>query len=581
MNFGKSIKYVLLGDGIVWSASANNEATGKAVEITSIGGNNTFKPNAGMWCNSYGLTVKDLSTTSWTLSAEGDASLCFDMSVVDGRLFYGTFLNEINLRGNVSITKLSSTYTSGDTHYINCKTLNIYDGVKIYGNKAYKPLIDVTNLNIFGGEIYGNVCTGMWAGINAKNLTMLSGSIYGNYQPEPHGTYTNPNDPQCVAFVSADESAYIYGGAITGNFVGMGHDKASGTVSGLACRYGTKNLYIRDGIIDKNVLVSHGKFGPYTLNSQGYYTSEIDRADYLYVTENSDGTLTYEKQYSTSKFKVTKYSYSVIFFDTSAAPLQAFMINDDGSLLKAFDGSDKLSVPFGVWSLNKNSCVEAAPSLNLQAIYYEAAEHTPHNDDFDCTTALMCDICGTVIFEADDHAIFESLTYTNLCADGSYVYDCTNPGCSVNDITRNYAPIVKMLGYSVTEAGAFDTISLMQAFYVNPELLESYNRINNTKLYFGVVAASENSFSTNPLYVENSQIVKASSDKVILHIGNDNAYKIKITGIDPKNSIHTSTRLVWCGFAFDGERIIYIDNGSTHENAPLRSYADFLEALNI
>ena len=579
-NFGKSIKYVLSGDGIVWHANANNEAAGKVVEITSVGGNNTFKPNSGMWCNSYGLTVKDLSSTSWTLSASANASLCLDMSVIDGRLFYGTFLKEINLKGNVSVTKLSSTYTSGDTHYIKCTTLNIYDGVKIYGNKAYKPLIDVTNLNLYGGEIYGNVCTGMWPGVTVKNLTMLSGSIYGNYQPDPHGTYTNPNDPQCVAYISADESAYIYDGTITGNFVGMGHDKSSGTVSGLACRYGTKNLYIRDGLIHSNILVTHGKFGAFALNSQGYYTSEIDHADYLYVTENPDGTFTYEKQYSTVKFNVTKYSYSVIFFGDDGAPVQAFMVKDNQDLLKALDGSDALSVPIGKWTNDKNSCVITVPVLTVQATYYTAIDHTPSNDDFDCTTALYCSSCKAVIFEAcGAHAAVESLTYANLCAYGVYTYDCTNPGCSINDIAKESAPIVTMLGYSVTEATTFDKISMVQSFFVNPELLESYNRINKVNLQFGVVASSEKYASPNPIYAENGQLVKTNEDKVILYMGKSNSHEIKVVGIDPQNSVHTSTKLVWCGFAFDGEKILYIDNGNTYENAPFISYSELILTL--
>ncbi|MBQ8145531.1 MAG: hypothetical protein IJ039_01995 [Clostridia bacterium] len=577
LDFGKSITYVLDGDGIVWTAGAQNTATGKNVTIISKGKGNSFKPNASMWSNSYSLTVKDLSSTSWTISANDGCDLLFDMDVVDGRLFYGTFLKEITLKGDVNITNLYSANSSGDTNYFRCTTLNMYDGVSFYGNNTYKPLIEVTTLNMFGGEIVGNVCTGMWAHICAANLNMYGGSINGNYQIKPHGSYTNANDPQSVACVTSN-NAKLYDGSITGNFVGMGHDNETiGTVAGVATR-NTLQLYIKNGMIDKNILVTVGTFGEFTLDENGHYTCEIDPSNFLNITDNGDGTYTYTRQYN--KYTLHEYNNSVLFKNHDGSIIDAYMIDKDGNVVASYSANTSVIIPQGKWSNVKGQCVEALVDTSKQGTYYPL--HIADADDGSCITAIPCKLCGNAVVEGNEaHNLIESLTYASYTSYGTYSCECTNDGCTVSDFTNEqYLPMFTMLGFSVSQFSNVDgTVSMMQGFLMNKEVISLYESLNGIKLAIGLVATIEGNYENSPLKLEGEDVV-ATSDKVQMYnatSGPNDAIEIKICGLDPNNQNHMSAKIIYCGYISDGQSIKYIDNGSTYETAASRTYNEALE----
>lgn len=580
LDFGKAITYILDGDGIVWSASAQNTATDKTVKIVSRNGSNVFRPNASMWCNSYSLTVKNLSTTCWILEAEQGANLLFDLEKANNRLFYGTFLKEISLKGNVDVTNLYSTTTSGDTNFLRCTTINIYDGVRIFGNYNNRSLIEATNFNMYGGEICGNVCTGMWADIAiSSTFTMTGGSIHSNYQTKPHGSYTNPNDPQCVAFITT-KNAYVYAGEIKGNFVGLGHDKVNGTVSGIGTRESSLNLYLQDGAIDENILVVTETFGTFTKGADGTYSCVIDPSNYRYVTENQDGTLTYERQYG--RAKLNSFSYSVVFKDTDGDVLEAFMITADSTLFKSFNEATELQyIPtseFG-WSDKAYGCGVAVPSLEVGGIYFvkdPTILHVFENDDFNCETASSCANCSDII-EAMTHDIFESISYSNFFETGTYQRCCKNDGCSVINVTEQRKALFGMLGISVIEADSgLLQGSVVQGFIVDSFNLSEYGRINGVTMSFGVVCAVAGNFDKNPLYLDGGVVKNTIEQKVLsFNLTNSklNAFEIKLTGIKEE---YMDTALIYCGYVSDGREIKYIDNGCTLNNAPSRSYNETL-----
>ncbi len=577
LDFGKSITYVLKGDGIVWTAGVQNTATGKDVKIISDGNGNSFKPNASMWCNSYGLNVADLSSTSWTIFANEGCDLLFDMDVVDGRLFYGTFLNEITLKGNITVTRLYSTNSSGDTNYFKCKILNMYDGVEFYGNSTYKPLIDVTTLNIYGGKIIGNVCIGMWAHINATNLNMYGGEISGNYQTKPHGTYTNANDPQSVAYVSSSY-AKLYDGSITGNFVGMGHNnEARGTVAGVATR-ATLHLYIKNGMIDKNILVTVGTFGEFTLDENGYYTCEIDPSNFLNITDNGDGTFTYARQYN--KYVLHEYENSLIFKNHDGSIIDAYMIDANGNVVLSYLENETVVIPQGKWSGVKGQCVETAVDLTSKGTFYPL--HMEGSDDGNCTTAVLCKLCACTVIEGNaSHSLKESLTYESYTEYGKYTCECVNEGCTAaNTVNDKYAAMFTMLGFSVSQfSNADGTVAMMQSFITNREAISLYESLNNVKLSIGLVAAIEGNYENSPLKLEGEGVV-ATSAKVQVYnatYGPNDAIEIKICGLDPNNQDHMSAKIVYCGYVSDGQSIKYIDNGRTYESAVSRTYNEALE----
>ncbi len=571
LDFGKSITYILDGNNIVWTAGVQNTATGKAVKILSKNGNNSFKPNASMWCNSYGLTVANLSSTSWTIgSADTTSTLLLDLDVVDGRLFYGTFLKEINLLPGTTVTNLYSTNSSGDTNYLKCTTLNMYENVRIYGNSTNKPIIDVTTFNMFGGEISGNVCIGMWSDVNATTFNMYGGSIHDNYQPSPHSIKTNASDPQSVAFVNAKD-AFIYDGEIYGNFVGLGHDnETKGTAAGISSR-NNGVLYVKDGAINENILVTLGSFGTFSLDSNGHYTCEIDPSEYHYVTDNGDGTYTYERQYTYFK-AVTNFDYSVIFKNANSSIINAYMLHNDGAIVRAYDKSEAVTVPADVeaWSEAMNSCVEATATTDKQSTYYVA--HVRPDDDSDCSTAVICSLnCGKVFVEAKVHNILPTIAYPNddYTVAGTKTVICLNDGCNhgVGKEPTEAKPIFVFKGYSKSE----NLTSLCVGYYVNTTALNEFEAsTNGKKLSHGVIATIPDTEVTeyNPLAVSGGIVTTVKDKSIHAPLSGSNYAQIDfvIRGFSEKDS---TLKLVMCGYIFDGESIYYLCGNGMQSSASL------------
>ncbi len=532
-NFGKSITYILDGDGIVWSAGAGNSATGKHVKVLSANGNNTFKPNSSMWCNSYGLDVANLSSTTWSLgSADEKGTLVFDLSVANNRLFYGVMLNEINFLSGLVVTNLSSTITSGDTSFIKCSTLNMYDDVKIYGNISSEELIEATTFNMYGGEIYGNACTGMWSLITATDLNMFGGSIHGNYQPSPHGFYTNASDPQSVGIITA-KAVRIYDGSIYDNYVGNGHDNAeSGTVAGIGTRSYGPTLYMVADTIHSNKLVTHGKFGSFVRNSEGYYTCEIDESDI--VNKNGDGT--YSRQYN--KFSVTTASHSVIFKNADSSVIDAFMMNGEAIVLSA-SGATEVATPtiYDIWvSIKNGTCADAiVPSFSTNGTYYGASH------------------------DIDEGEIIAS--YPN----GFTMNGIEGNPCVICDfITEDdiLAPIFSASGYANSSTG------VAGGFAVDTTALKAYNSACGSMLEFGFLMF-------NPIYLgetifdENMNINASKGSLKVTTTSDDNSnVGFSVEGFTSETL--KDLDLVIAFYVIDGESVEFIQKDYTGiDGAPI------------
>ncbi len=581
-DFGKSITYILDGDGIVWTAGAQNTATGKTVRVLSRNGSNSFKPNTSMWCNSYGLTVKDLTSTRWILgSADATSTLLFDMDVVDGRLFYGTFLNEITLTTGVIATNLYSTNSSGDTNYFKCTTLNIYEGVKIYGNHSNKSLIDVTTLNMYGGEIYGNACIGMWAGVVATNLNMYGGSIHNNYQPAPHSVNTNANDPQSVAFVSAG-NVCIYDGEIHTNYVGFGHkNETRGTAAGIGTRASTLHLYIKDGAIHSNVLVTLGQFGAFSIDENGCYTCVIDSANYENVIDNGDGTTTYTRQYL--RYSLHAYEYSVIFKNASNSIINAFMVDSEGAVIKSVDGSETVAIPSGIasWSASANDCKAVEVVLNAQSTYYVSAEHTAVGEN-DCTKGVICDKCEAALTEPQaEHKLLVTIVYenNNFAKAGTRTETCQNSACEHNAVTEAPALFV-FVGYSTNN----DNTELCASYTTNVKAISEFKACNtDVKIQYGLVATA-NATSLDVLKLNGDKVEANVSNAVVADVTGEYAgFDFRLNGFTTPSTVDEidtkAIELVICAYVVANDNINYL--GSTNDLTYFGSTATTLTFYEI
>ena len=532
-NFGKSITYILDGDGIVWSAGADNSDIGKDVYILSRNGNNVFMPNGEMWCNSYSVKNKDFTTTNWTFgSLDGSSTVTLDLQKVKARLFYDVTLQSLNFKSGSIVTGINNTKVD-NTHYLRAKTVNVYDGARIYGNNvgAYRGLFQANTLNIYGGEIYGNKLGEYGLIVPADKIAsvnMYGGRVYENY------FYYGNSGVQEGVFNNFPLN--MYGGEICNNYIKI------------------SNAGSHSVLVNTKYLIAGSAHGNYLFNSLDGATL----VNGVYTVEGLDTANGTEAGYGLGG--LVECDYSVIFKNSDGSATEAYLIKD-GTVKKSHSGTAELGVPSGKWSSQKNYCVEVTPDLTKQGTYYIAVAHTPDNEDFDCTTALECSTCKSVIYEATQgHSITESLVYGNYFAKGTYSCDCTNSGCTVIDVTKEKEALFTSVGYSAKTFG--DDIGIIQSYGINKEAIEEYKGYSDFD--FGIMAFAN---------VSGKEVTpKPGDDKVVDIVFNNMAndyIEVKVVGIPTE---YGDAAIVACIYAVDNGTFRYADNGTTSETVVGKSY---------
>ena len=122
--------------------------------------------------------------------------------------------------------------------------------------------------------------------------------------------------------------------------------------------------------------------------------------------------------------------------------------------------------------------------------------------------------------------------------------------------------ILTSYGYSVSTYGAF---SVVQSYGIDHEAYNEYISFNPDFRIGTVATGNQAGELIQPLKVENGAVVGAN-DKVI--VGNFNVMKheyfeIRVRGISESTM---DVSIVFCAYIYDGEKIVYIENGETVES---------------
>ena len=552
LEFGKSITYIIDGN-YTWLAGGRANAEDKTVSIYARNGNGVFMPNAAMWMNSYepDVTVK-LENTVWNLGAlDKESTLTFDLTKVVTRLFFDVKFKEINFKSGTEITNCDNS-KQDNTFYFRAITVNLYEGASIHEVYVapYRGFIDCTTFNIYGGEIY-NCYFSEYGMVLGKTVNMYGGEVHDVYL---YFTNTGVNEG-----VFNNINFYMYSGEIYNNYVRAAKTSAHSILAG--------NKHLVGGSVHNNYVFTSWSSAP-KKDENGVYS--VDGLDLSQGTEAGNGV-----------GNTTVYEYSVLFKNSDGSIIAAYLVKD-GAIKSTVADATEVTVPQGYeWTLSSNCCIafDGTIATDKAGVYYVVAPHTPMDDDFDCKTILVCGACEQTICEAKaDHAIKESLSYSDYCGYGLYVCDCVNEGCLVVDVVNTeYAPIITMLGYSVQEGENGANVGIVQGFVVNTEVVGKFEQINNIALSYGAVVAVENSLGgAQPLYIENGK-VKANSEKVLTYNVSNGMYdvfEIKLVGInlDGKHPEQLDVKIIACAYISNGERISYIDNGVSYDTAPSKSY---------
>ena len=489
------------------------------------------------------------SNSSITFGGANGGRLYIDMSKYTSYFMFDSKAYTINL---YEVTFNGLRMSKGDWTFLSAGVLNIYDGAVIencYNGDGY--LIGAGTINMYGGEIrYNCTSNNMARIIYCSKLNMYGGSIHDNCQKNTrNGSYNN-------YMIDVTTSANIYGGEIYNNYF------VKNASSGLIGKSGTVNSlgYISPSVLKTNYSVS----APYTIESvDGVYkvtSGEISEAANYVRLASSD--------------------YSLIFFNSNGSLINAYMVKD-GAVKCSFDASSEITVPSEFeWALSKGGCQAVIPNTEAQGVYYTA--HTRNEDDGNCETAVTCKSCTKIFIEAKMHNLVKSISYVNYFEKGEYFCSCTNDGCTAVDIEEQISPMLIGLGISVTTPdNARDGAGMVQGFILNGVASQLYEEVTGKAFCFGVVVAGNDHNGKSPLTVENGE-VKTEYDNVIVWNSANAIYDIisvKIKNIDINNELHTTSKIVFCGYVCDGDGIKYIHNGKTSSVATGISYSEALELV--
>ena len=161
-------------------------------------------------------------------------------------------------------------------------------------------------------------------------------------------------------------------------------------------------------------------------------------------------------------------------------------------------------------------------------------DHT-YVDDFNCETALACEVCLKTLKEALIHDIKTTVLYEKgYTAEGLKTVACQNEGCSHSEGEEKTNALFKCLGYSAPENG---TGGIAIGFTVNNEAITEYEEVTGKTLKYGVFAVLKDRLGNNDVFSEDGTV----SDGVInadLSNRQFSVFELKITGFtddDKKN----------------------------------------------
>lgn len=175
----------------------------------------------------------------------------------------------------------------------------------------------------------------------------------------------------------------------------------------------------------------------------------------------------------------------------------------------------------------------------------------------------VCDAVAEVPVDATgNHSMIEKVVFRNgFTNDGYYGSVCQTCETQDSPIT-NIGPLFTSLGYSSSSYGDY---SIQIGVMINYDAIELYNSLAEYPIEFGTVVASKLAHTEgNPLVLGEEGVMSASKAVVCKDVTNTGYYLInyKIIGFGES---HVDTEFFLSLYAFDGNEIYYIGEGTTFD----------------
>ena len=469
----------------------------------------------------------------------------------------------LNLLSGSAIANFNTTEndSSQQACIIYAKTVNMYEGSKIYGNRVSgAPLIKAIDFNLYGGEIFGNLLTSTRIELSGvgfifayTQFTMYGGRIYDNIFNATNG----PSGTNVVGFISV---SYGY---LKGKMVVYDGELGDNYVSG----NGSYEVSAMFGINNSSNAESHFYYNTAVKGTRYKFTDtptlELDSETGKTLWKVKNYTLLSE-DWNGWCWKQTKVSGDkvAIFLNAQKKTIAGNNFNQHTVINAYIDGvyvhsgSNKtIAIPSGYdkWSTDGNKFCHTGRAYTLDEV--KAAQVITLYSAYDAERVTidgitMCAGCKTRYTCNDPTHDLEvvSISYTNFSENGVKVLKCNT--CGLEKATEVIAaPIFTCLGYSTND----DNSGIATGFSVNHDNLSEYERISGKKITFGVVVFNPKYLNSDTVFTADGKI---NASKGALQVELDLAYahcKLCVSGMSLDNEEHTSLELVFAGYAYEGE----------------------------
>lgn len=153
-------------------------------------------------------------------------------------------------------------------------------------------------------------------------------------------------------------------------------------------------------------------------------------------------------------------------------------------------------------------------------------EHT-FEDDFNCATAVECDVCKMILAEAASHALSTQLS-GGIVTVGERNTECTNDGCNFCE-TVALSPMFTFLGYSAKELND-DEAGIMFGYKIDKDAIAEYEAYAE-KIEFGTLAVFQSKLGNNAPIV-NGEAAQISNCNLIMPKLRDAVIEKNVTRVD-------------------------------------------------
>ena len=206
-------------------------------------------------------------------------------------------------------------------------------------------------------------------------------------------------------------------------------------------------------------------------------------------------------------------------------------------------------------------------------------DHT-YEDDFNCETALTCEVCLKTLKEALTHDIKTTILYEKgYTREGLKTVACQNDGCNHSNGEEKVDALFTCQGYSAPEYG---NGGMLMGFVINKSAISKYTDATGKTLSYGLFAGLDTNLGTNEA-VSTEGVAQNGAVSVDFTNRGYDVMEIKVVGF--KTDDHKKAQIVLGAYVIevDGEKktVSYLQSGEIAEGKKYasKSYNDLVPAV--